>query len=132
MMLRMKRQPTLFIVIAALLSGCASVPGLPYSEFYGRASNSAPNIHNVRLELIDGVVLFDNESTVAGAIEYKWLEPGRHNLYVKADMPGNHELRKLTIEVKPCTRYTFVAKDADSTWEAVNTGVSAVPRCKVE
>jgi hypothetical protein len=122
----------LLTVVAAVLGACASVPKSPHGEFNGKAFSSDAGTHDLRLMWIDGVLLLDTKNEVAGSSKPVWLEKGRHLLHVQRDRPGEHDLRKLALDVEPCTRYSFVAKDVGSTWEVVGTGVLVIPGCKVQ
>jgi hypothetical protein len=67
---------------------------------------------------------------VVGASVSQTLEPGQHKLHVRALEPGKPPLMPLELNVEPCTRYSFVARDTSSGPIALPLGESPIPGCK--
>ena len=133
--LKVRRYPGQILKLALfatplLLNACASVP---YGEFNGKnVSPSSPDTHDVAVVWVDGQLVFDSSTKPigVGANVSQRLALGRHELQVRPLVPGNAPLLSLTLNVQPCTRYNFVAKDAGGTFNAVAVGEIPIPGCK--
>ncbi len=87
---------------AALLAGCATAPGT--AELVGERYYRTPlDTYHVVVTSVDG-----KGAPLRGRL---FVDPGRHELVVSGPMngTGRFESGRLTLDVKPCTRYHLVA-----------------------
>jgi len=124
----MRLLPLAIAVVA--LGACASAP---HGEFYGKnLAPSSSDMHDLAVVWVDGQLVFDTsvKPVVVGANITQELEPGRHELQVRAIAPGKPPLMPIALTVEPCTRYNFAAKDTVSGLIAVAMGETPIPGCK--
>jgi hypothetical protein len=121
----------LLAIAVVALGACASAA--PHGEFYGKnLSLSSPDMHDLAVVWVDGQLVFDTsvKPVVVGANVTQELEPGRHELRVRAIAPGEPALIPIALTVEPCTRYTFAAKDTSRGLTAVAMGKAPIPGCR--
>jgi len=119
-----------FILCCLALSGCAT---MQWGEFDGqRLKKADPDVYDVIVVAIDGMARFDGRTI-------ERLKPGFHLLQVASTRKGQHSeisTMSLPISVKPCTRYSFVAKYHQrvsiQNWELVATGETLMAGCEVQ
>jgi hypothetical protein len=117
---------------AAALAGCAggSVYSAPWGEF--RMGSGTPN----RLEAPATISRIDGSSTDNPAAPYP-VAPGPHTILVSYQSPRGvtmiaDQLKNLTVEVKPCTRYFINARYANVTtteWTPVVGYTESISEC---
>jgi hypothetical protein len=86
----------------ALLGGCATAPGT--AELVGERYHRTPiDTYDVVVTAVDG-----KGAPLTGRL---FVDPGRHDVVVSGPMSGigRFENARLTLDVKPCTRYYLVA-----------------------
>ena len=118
-----------FVIIFAFLTGCSSIP---YGEFDGqRVKFTDPDVYDVIIVASDGNAYFDDRKTMQ-------LKPGYHLLQLassKQGARGEVAYQAFPLNVKPCTRYSFVAKHEErfkiTEWILTPTGEMLLPKCTV-
>ncbi|HMM65471.1 MAG TPA: hypothetical protein PKC03_00895 [Dokdonella sp.] len=110
------------------LTGCAT---MQWGEFDGqRSRTSDPDVYDVLVVAADGLANFDKR-------KQQRLKPGFHLLVVASAKKGNNgEVASISfpINVKPCTRYSFVAKHRSRldiyNWDLVPVGETTMAGCE--
>lgn len=110
------------------LTGCAT---MQWGEFDGqRTKMSDPDVYDVLVMAADGHANFDERKR-------QRLKPGVHLLVVASAKKGNNgEVSSISfpIVVKPCTRYSFVAKHRSRAniynWDLVPAGETTMAGCE--
>jgi len=122
--------------MVAALTMLADNSSVPYGEVDGKSTSS--DTRDVVVVFVDGQLVFDTQTKhapVVGANVSQRLSPGPHELEVrivesKSDHENDGPLRKLVLNVVPCTRYHFEGKRVDSDWRIVAVGEAAIPDCR--
>lgn len=110
-----------------VLGGCAT---LDWGEFDGQRTRMAdPDVYDVIVVAADGMQNFDERTR-------QRLKPGFHLLQLassKPGRPGSVATVPLPLNVKPCTRYSFVAKHHQRAsvddWELISAGETQMAGC---
>lgn len=117
--------------VAAICLAATSCATLQWGEFDGqRTRMSDPDVYDVVVVAVDGMAQFDGRTN-------QRLKPGPHLLELASAKRAGHggvSTVPFPINVKPCTRYSFVAKYRSRTnidaWDLVPTGETLMAGCE--